>query len=167
MKKRTKIVITSLSLAALLFTYYNIDYKYQPKYEIVGYVNSIKPYARYSLGDVYIIKDKKLINEITLSTNDVIIIDERDDDNPNMHIMSSCNITDKNARNEIIEIIQEYNREYPSNWKRTNVSLRLEWYVHNLLYDLDYKLDHTTDVDLDNKDEDYFNKPFFNHLIKI
>ncbi len=167
MKKRTKIVITSLSLAALMFTYYNIDYKYTPKYEIVGYVDCVKPYATYSLGKVYIIKNEDLIDKITLSENDVIIIDQREDDNPNMRIMASCNITNKDARNEIIEIIQEYNRKYPSNWNRTNESLRLEWFVHNFLYDFDYKLDHTTDVDLDNKDEDYFNKPFFNHLIKI
>ena len=167
MKKRTKIVITSLSLAALMFTYYNIDYKYTPKYEIVGYVDSIKPYATYSLGNLYIIKDISLIDKISLSKNDVIILDQREDNNPNIRIMSSCNITNREARNEIIEIIQEYNRVYPSNWKRTNESLRLEWFVHNLLYNLDYKLEHTTDVDLDNNDEDYYNKPFFNHLIKI
>ena len=66
MKKRTKIIITSLSLAALMFTYYNIDYKYVPKYEIVGYVDCVKPYATYSLGKVYIIKDESLIDKIDL-----------------------------------------------------------------------------------------------------
>ena len=167
MKKRSKIIITTLSLITVMFVYYNIDYKYEPNYEIVGYVNSTKPYASYSKGDVYIIKNEKMIKSLNLNDNDVVIIDERYDDNPSMKVISSCSIRNKNEINEIIEIMKDYNTKYPSNWNRTNESLRLEWYVHNLLFDLNYKLDHTTDVDLDNNDENEYNRPFFNKLLKI
>ena len=167
MKKRSKVIITSLSLAVLLGVYYNIDYNYNPSYKIIGQMNSIKPFATYSKGNVYILKKKNQIKRLNLQEDDIVIIDERDGDNPNMQVISSYTVTDKNVRNEIILIMQEYNTKYPSNWNRTNESLRLEWYVHNLLYNLNYKHDHTTDVDFDNNDEEEFNKPFFNHLLKI
>ena len=167
MKKRSKVIITSLSLAAFLFVYYNIDYKYEPSYKIVGEMNSIKPYATYSKGSVYILKNKDQIKKLNLLEDDIVIIDQRKGDNPNMQIISSYSITDRNTRNEIIDIMQEYNTRYPSEWKRTTESLRLEWFVHNFLYGFDYKLDHTTDVDFDNNDEEKFNKPFINHLLKI
>ena len=130
-------------------------------------MNSIKPYAIYSHGNVYILKDQEKTKKLSLQENDIVIIDQRDGNNPNFKVIASYMINDKNIRNEIIEIMQEYNREYPSNWKRTNEALRLEWYVHNLLHDLNYELDHTTDVDLDNNDEDVYNKPFINKIIKI
>lgn len=167
MKKRSKIIITTLSLITVMFVYYNIDYKYEPNYEIVGYVNDTKPYASYSNGDVYIIKNENKIKSLKLNETDIVIIDERHDDNPSMKVISSCNIRNKNEINEIIEIMKDYNTKYPSNWSRTSESLRLEWYVHNLLYDLNYKLDHTTDVDLDNNDEEEYNRPFFNKILKI
>ena len=167
MKKRSKVLITSLSLITLFFVYYNIDYKYEPNYKIVGSINSIKPYAIYSKGNVYIVKNKKLIDSINLLEDDIVIIDERFDDNPSMKVISSASITDRNVRNEIIDIMQEYNIEYPSEWNRTTKSLRLEWYIHNLLFDFNYKLDHTTDVDLDNKDEEKYNMPFVNKILKI
>ena len=167
MKKRSKVIITTLSLVCVLFVYYNIDYKYDPKYKIIGNISMSKPYAMYSKGDVYIIKNRNMLNSSLFKDTDIIVIDERNDDNPSMQIISSCNIADKEVRNEVIEIIQEYNKEYPSNWKRTNESLRLEWFVHNFLYLFNYKTDHTTDVDLDNNDEDNYNKPVVNKMLKI
>ena len=167
MKKRTKIVITTLSLAALLGVYYNVNNTYTPQYKVVGYFNSTKPYAKYSKGDVYIIKDEKLIDKLVLLDYDVVIIDEREGKNPSMKIISSSSIDDKHDRNDIIEIMQDYNTRFPSNWKRSNESLRLEWFVHNFLFNINYQLDHTTDVDLDNNDEDEFNKPFINKILKI
>ena len=167
MKKRTKIIVTTLSLAAILGLYCSIDVNYEPKYTIVGYVNEETPYATYSKGDVYIVKSLEKADELVVQENDVIIIDQREDDNPNMRVVSSYAIRDKFLQNEIIEIMQEYNKEYPSKWKRTNKSLILEWYVHNLLYNVNYKLDHTTDVDFDNKDEKVYDKPLINSIIKI
>ncbi len=169
MKKRTKIIITSLSLAALLGIACTLNHEYHPNYKIVGEVNTTKPYATYSKGDVYIIdyNNQDMINNLILKENDVVIIDSRNDENPDMQVLSSYLINDKHLQNEIIEIMQEYNKEYPSNWKRTNEALKLEWYVHNVLYYFNYKHDHTTDVDFDNKDEEVFNKPFFNHMLKI
>ncbi len=169
MKKRTKVIITSLSLVAILGVTTCINHEYHPSYKIVGNINTTKPYATYSSGDVYIIKldNKDIIDNIVLNKNDIVILDDRDSVNPNMQVLSSSSIYDKEKRNEIIEIMQDYNNKYPNNWNRTNTSLRLEWFVHNLLFDFNYKLDHTTDVDLDNNDEDYYNKPILNRILNI
>ena len=169
MKKRTKIIITSISLAALLGVACTLNHEYHPNYTIVGEVNTTMPYATYSDGNVYIIKyeNMDIIDSLILNEKDVVVIDSRDDDNPDMQVLSSYAITDKEKRNEIIEIMQDYNSKYPSKWKRTNKSLRLEWYVHNLLYNYNYKLDHTTDVDFDNNDEEVYDKPFFNSILHI
>ena len=45
--------------------------------------------------------------------------------------------------------------------------MRLEWLMHNLGYRFNYKKDHTTDIDLDNDDEEKFNKKILNWLLKI
>ncbi len=152
-----------LGFSFVLCSYLKHDYVYKPIYTII---EDEAYFATYSLGKIYI-GNRKYINHLKgpFSKNDVFVIDERTEgDNPNMQIISSYSITDRNTRNEIIDIMQEYNIRYPSEWKRTTESLRLEWFVHNFLYGFDYKLDHTTDVDFDNNDEDKFNKPFINHL---
>ena len=156
-----------MCLATLLFVHYNIDYKYVPEYSILHYVGDVKPYAKYSKGFVYIINDLTVIDSMNVNNDDVIILDQRNDDNPTLKVLSSYKIKDNKDRRDIISIMQDYNKEFPSKWDRTIESLSLEWYVHNTLYDINYKHDHTTDVDFDNSDEDYYNKPFINKLIKI
>ena len=56
---------------------------------------------------------------------------------------------------------------YPSKWNRSLKSMRLEWFVHNLLHDFNYKLDHTTDVDFNNEDEQKFDKEVIRKLLKL
>ena len=164
MKKKTKIIITSITVAGLLFLHCQHDYQYVPKYSVVG-----KNYnyweAKYRYGNVYIVKKINAINKV--NDNDIVILDDRDDQDPNMEIISSHEITDKEARNDIIEIIMEYERCYPSKWNRTEESMRLEWYIHNMLYDIDYERHRTDNVDFDNSDEDYYNKHILNKILKI
>ena len=169
MKKKTKIIITSITLAGLLFLHSCNDYKYVPSYSIVEN-NDNNDYweARYRYGNIYIIKSKKLIDKIRkISENDIIILDERENVDPNMKVISSHEITDKEARNDILEIIMEYERLFPSKWDRTIESMRLEWFVHNLLYDIDYKRNHTDNVDFDNNDELQYQHPILNKILKV
>ena len=164
-KKKTKVIAISTITAVLLFVYYNYDYKYTPKYDIV-YDNKEDVFtALYSYGKVYIVNDLNKINN--LLENDIVILDERDSDNPNMKIISSHYISDKDIRNDIITIMLEYEKKYPSNWSRTIESMRLEWFVHNLFYDLNYKRNHTNNVDLDNNDEEKYNNKTLQRILKI
>lgn len=164
MKKKTKITITSISLAGLLFLYSQNDYQYVPKYSVIG-ENYNYWEAKYRDGNVYIVKKLSAIKKVNES--DIIILDDRDENDPNMEIISSHEINDKEARNDIIEIILEYERRYPSKWNRTIESMRLEWYIHNILYDIDYERHRTDNVDFDNSDEEYYNKHILNKILKI
>ena len=164
MKKKTKRIITSITVAMLLFVYYNYDYKYVPSYEIVCNQED-HCFAYYKNGKVYIVKDK---DEVTnLEPDDIIIVDDSDGKDPDFKIISSYLINDKNIRNDIIEILFEYVKLHPSNWKRTRKSMRLEWFVHNFLYQFNYERNRTTDVDFNNQDEEQYDKEFYNKILKI
>ena len=168
MKKGKKIIITSITVAGLMFAYYNYDYKYVPEYSIVDRDNNSYWQAKYRFGNIYIVKSKDMIKKVRKeSENDVIILDARTDLDPNMEIVSSYEITDKEARNDIIEILMEYERLFPTEWDRSIESMRLEWFVHNMLYDIDYERHRTDNVDFDNSDEYEYEKPFLNKIFKI
>lgn len=167
MKKRVKIVITSITLAFLLFAHCKTDYEYVPRYAIVENSEEYFWRAKYRFGYVYIITDKEDIDKLSLEDKDVVILDDRSAPDPNVRVFSSYKITDKLARNDIIEILDEYERMFPSDWDRTVESMRLEWYVHNLLYDLYYQRDRTENVDFNNEDEDDYRKHVLNKILKI
>ena len=63
-------------------------------------------------------------------------------------------------------IILIYDSLYPSDWKRSIESMRVEWTVHNLLYDIGYERARTRDVDLDNLEEEKYNNKILRRIIK-
>jgi len=155
MNKRVKKVITIVTLAVLLssLNHTTIDEK-EKQEEVID----DDCYARYSKGKVYIGSKKYLksiINQVTI--NDILVIDQRNnDEDPNMKIISSYRITDSNIRNEIIKILLRYEKEYPSKWKRSFVTMKREWFVHNFLYYARYQRHRTKDVDFNNDDESIY-----------
>ena len=60
----------------------------------------------------------------------------KDSKDSEFKIYDSYKIRDKESRNEIIEVLMHYEKENPSKWCRTKESMRLEWYIHNILHDL-------------------------------
>lgn len=123
-------------------------YKYHPNYEILDESDA---YAKYAGGYVYI-GDEDYLKGIKFKTGDVLVLDEREEKD-NIKIINSYKITDKEFRNDIINIILEYENEYPSNWDRSVETMRDEWTVHNILYGLHIKEDSTTDADFENYEE--------------
>lgn len=110
----------------------------------------------YHSGIIYI-GNKKYLNTIkSLGINDVMVLDDRLLEDPDLKIYNSYKITDPLIREEIIESLLYYEQKYPTDWNRTKNSLLREWAAHNIMHFLGYKLDHTTDVDLNNADEDYY-----------
>jgi hypothetical protein len=167
MKKRKKLksaVLVSSLIGASLF--YNHEHTYKPEYQIINYEES-DAFATYSLGSIYI-GDMSYISSLhNLLPTDILVVDERDSDDPNLKIIASYKIDDKDIRDEIIEVLEVYELMYPSKWNRSLKSMRLEWFVHNLLHDFNYKLDHTTDVDFNNEDEQKFDKEVIRKLLKL
>ena len=139
--------------------------KYIPKYEIMTHS---KAFGRYSNGLVYIGSKYFLKSLTNLNEGDILILDDRNKKDPDMQIYSSYKISDTNVRNEILNILMEYEKKHPSKWERSLNSMKVEWFVHNLLHLFNYRLDNTTDVDFNNADEEIYNvKNNVKRLIKI
>lgn len=144
------------------------EHKYEPKYTIINDEKS-DVFASYKDGLIYILSSKDEIESILpyLNENDIVVVDERQTDDPNILIIDSYRINNKDIRNTILSCILEYERLYPSEWNRTIESMRNEWVIHNISYDLNYKVDNSRTVDLNNEDEDKYKayilkKIFFN-----
>jgi len=85
----------------------------------------------------------------------VTIIDYRDRKNPDMQIVNSYQITNKDRQKEILSIMIIYNGVYPStySWNRDINSMVVEWDVHNWFYNNGILKKHTKDADIDSNDE--------------
>ena len=161
-KKYTKAIL-SISLITSLMVFYNHNHEYSNNYEIIGST----AYARYEDGNIYI-GDEEYINSLTnICENDILVVDERNSTDPNFKIIDSYRIKDKDIRNDIICAICDYNNEYPCNYYRSIESMRLEWFVHNIAYHLNYEVDRTRDVDFEISEEDDYDNKVFSKLFKL
>jgi len=160
-KKTTRRKIAGLAAFLALFTSY-LENEIELDYKLL---DRSKAFASYSGGYVYI-GDRTIRPSIDLEEGDVFVIDSRYDDEPDMKICDSYLVRSKKQRREILEILCLYEECYPSQWNRTLESMELEWTIHNLSYDLNYERNSSTDVDLDNKDEDKYSNKILQKLLK-
>ena len=167
MNKKTKRKLMAISAALILSTtYMSIDHEYHPNYEIIA-ENPCGPFGCYSCGYIYIGSKAYLSSLTNLTEDDILVEDQRFSSDPNMKIYSSYRIDDKDIRNEILEVLCRYEECYPSPWDRTIESMRLEWLMHNISYYFDHQTHRTEDVDLDNNEQDYYDKPILNKILKL
>ena len=161
--KKVKYVLVT---TATIFTvaYFNNDYNYNPTYEILD--ESDDAYAIYPKGKVYI-GDKKYIESLRDVKDTDILVEDQRKTRENMKIVSSYKIKDKDLRNDIICILVEYEKDNPTDWDRTIESMRVEWFVHNFLYDINYEIDRTKDVDFQNDEEKTYNKKILRKLFSL
>ena len=162
LKKACLLLTASVALAG----YLKCQHVYTPTYVIT---EDESYFATYSRGRIYI-GSHRYIDSIKdqLTVDDIIVYDERNSSDPNMQIVSSYRINDKDIRNEILEVLLVYEKLYPSKWDRTLETMRLEWFVHNLSHSFNYKLDHSDDVDLNNADQlNYENVKILNKLLHL
>ena len=161
-KLRRKLVFIGIFLVLLVS--YLKDHEYNDNYEILDMENG--PYGKYEDGYIYI-GDDDYLESINACEGDVLVEDLRDTDDPNMFIRDSYKITDKDKRNQILEVLCEYERCYPSDWDRSIESMRLEWFIHNLGHEINYKKDHSDDVDLNNEDEEDYDDKVLTKLFRL
>lgn len=107
-------------------------------------------------GDVYIGTESQIKNLINNGVEGVFVVDQRNDDEPNVKIINSYKITNKKKMREVLMLIKRYDEENPSKWSRTINSMVNEWWAHNICYDSNYYACHSKDVDLNNGDEEVF-----------
>lgn len=167
-KKRIRALAT-ISLGLTLLSCSMEEYPYNPQYEVIAKQNG--PFGRYSNGYIYI-GDKDYIESIInkVDKNDVLIILGTEEDengmDPNASILSSYRITDENDRNDILNVLKLYDDINNTEWDRTMESMRVEWNIHNFLYDMDYERERTMNVDLDNSDENKYNNIILKRLFR-
>ena len=164
-KKKKKIMCATAACLVLGAYTYTRKNEYNPNYTILNY--EYGPFACYSDGYVYIGDREYLDNLDNISPSDVLVLDDRTDKDPNMEIYNSYLITDKDKRNEILEIICYYEMLYPSEWDRSIESMRLEWYFHNVGYYLNYRASEAKEVDLNNKDEKKYDHEVLRRILRI
>lgn len=133
---------------------------YNDKYQI----EELIPYATYNNKSVYIIDDGEKIDEA--NPNDICVVDHRESTNSTMIVYDSYRIKNKQEIETVLNILLNYEDEYPSNWNRTLTSMEKEWLIHNICYFLNYEQARTKHVDLDNEDEEDFSS-IVNILSKI
>ena len=165
---KLKELLIAVGIFIIVVTGYNKEYKYNPNYEIIEEEDE-KAFARYSRGKVYIGTKKEILSFFDeIKEDDIIVLDQRNNIiDPNMKIISSYKIHDKEIRNEILEIICKYEEKHPSNWDRTIEAMRLEWFMHNVSYYLNHQTNRTGDVDLNNNDEKYYKNKIIGKILKI
>ena len=158
MNKRKKILLYTAILTLIV----GYRHKYHNHYELLKDSNA---YASYDEGLIFV-GDKEYLKGITYHEGDILVEDQRDGDDPNFLIYNSYKVNDKDDRNDILNVLLEYEKEYPSDWDRSIESMRQEWLFHNMGYYFNYKTDHTTDIDIDNDDEDKYNKKILSYIFK-
>lgn len=139
---------------------------YVPQISINEVEDDCSFFASYSLGKVYIcFKDDFDMYQQLLQDDDILVVDNRNSDNPDMCIYNSCKITDAKVIMEVLLILEEYEKRYPSYWNRTLSSMYNEWVIHNICYSLSYRTESTEHVDLDNEDEKVYSSLVFKILL--
>ncbi len=124
------------------------------------YQNGIsdEDYLSYSRGKIFIRDSKDIESLNDLDDFDILVVDERNSKDPNMKIVNSYKITNKDDMIDILNVLLKYEEEYPSNWDRSLISMRNEWIYHDLSYYFNYEPDSSRDVDLNNADEYRYQK---------
>jgi hypothetical protein len=115
-------------------------------------INGCHTFATYKGKDI-IIGSKYFIESQKKDDNNIYIIDERFSTDPDLSICESHQIYSLKAMKDIIDILMEYEKRYPTKWDRTYDSMLKEWLIHNICYYLNHERERTRQVDFDNSDE--------------
>ena len=116
-------------------------------------------YAAYQDGHIYI-GDQDFLDIIYPQKGDVLILDARHEDDPDYKIMDSYLIRDRNKQRVILEALCDFEKDHPSDWERSIESMESEWFLHNLCYFLNIRVDSSRNLDLNNMDEEKYGKKY-------
>ena len=164
MKNSVKKKLLFLSTLLILTTCHSTDFE-SPCQEVVS--STVDNYINYSNGRIFI-GDKEYLDSIEEKLDtDIFVLDLRNESDPNFKIFDSYLINDADVINEVLEALCEYERLHPSKWNRTIESMRMEWIIHNISYYYNYKRNRTTDVDLNNNDEELYDNIILRKVLEM
>ncbi|MGN1337737.1 MAG: hypothetical protein ACI4WW_04600 [Candidatus Coprovivens sp.] len=167
--KQKKAIVAGLIIGSVgLSLFGHKDREYNPIYTInQEYNDDMVPFGSYRYGDVYIIKEDEL-NKVKkiVTVNDIIVVDARYRNNPDMIVINSSYIWDKDVIDDVLHILLEYENMFPSQWDRNIESLRNEWIMHNIAYKLGINTSDTLSADLDNEENMYFDHKVLTKLLR-
>ena len=165
-KKNKKNVLVYFSTLLVILSLFHNKHK---KSEIEESINdeTYEIYGTYNRGNIYICDSLSNVDKVyeVCDENDVVVVDQCNLNDPNMKIVSSYKITDKEEMNQILNVIKEYCYSKHSNFKRSINSMQNEWIVHNICSNFSIKRDHTDDVDLNNGDETLYKSKIIGKII--
>ncbi len=164
-----------IKIKAIMFLYFTLgitiyifsDHEYKNDNYIV-YQNDEEPFGAYKNGNIYI-GDHNYIEGIKDKIKDGDVLIEqgyRTQNDPNYKIYSSYLIKDREDRNAILNVLKIYNAVTNFDFDRSLDSMRVEWSIHNLLYNFGIEKNRTRDVDLNNDDEKIYSNPVLKKIIK-
>ena len=92
--------------------------------------------------------------------NDYFAVDRREASDPEIVVMDSYRANSDALIRQLCQILLDHEAAHPTDWDRTIDSMAAEWEVHNMAYSMDYKIDHSQHVNLNNADEktDWFER---------
>ena len=163
--KRKNLLIYLMALLVSLSLFHNknkrkenVDLTDDKTYSVCGTYSRGKVYMCNSIHDVE-------CASLVCDENDVIVVDQTEFTDPNIKIVSSYKIKDKEEMIQILNIIKDYCENKKSNWNRSITSMQNEWIVHNICSNMSIKRDHTDDVDLNNSDENLYNSKIVGKIL--
>ena len=151
MKK--KIIRNLILYPSLLILLFSLSSSNLRKKRLLNDIKITKHKIEYDSGTIYIGSERYLSTLKKTNPYDILVIDNRNDVDPNLRILDLYRIKDPDRREDIIEALLSYEKKYNSDWERSKTTLEREWFIHNLMYELGYKTHRTHDVDLNNGDE--------------
>ena len=164
-KNRKNVLIYLMALLVSLSLHHNKN----KKKEVETSVNdkTYVMYGTYKRGNIYICDSLSNVDKVyeVCNGNDVVVVDQSECNDPNMKIVSSYKITDKEEMKDILNVIKDYCTSKGSKWDRSIYSMENEWIVHNICSNLSIKKDHTDDVDLNNSDEKLYNSKIVGKML--
>lgn len=162
-KRKIKFILVALASTFIILSCENVSCytSYNPNYKIL---EGEEAYGEYPLGRVYI-GTEDYINSLVKEENNVYVLDERESNN-NIKILNSYKITNRNYQTDILNIINNYEEKYPTEWDRSIETMLTEWNAHNFCYNINYRRDHTTDVDFENSEEEFYQRKILKRIFK-
>lgn len=124
-------------------------------------------YDSYSNGRIFYCNSSEKAEVLCqcIDEKDIIVLDQLHFNDPNIKILSSHRIKDREEINEILCIVKNHFDIQESSWNRTVNSMENEWLIHNICYSLYIKRNNTNDVDLNNGDEERYKSKIINKIL--
>ena len=112
-------------------TAFSYEYEVEDEYGTFGFSGTVYIYKGDDISDISYFDNPANRPSGYVDGRDVIVLDKRNQENPNMVMYNSYKIGNRKQQKIIVSILLDYEEADPSNWKRTSESMITEWKWHN------------------------------------